>query len=212
MKVIDIDMAAANQDEVIEHFLIANTQYEIDALMLRYYKYEYYPFHDKGRLLNSLPFSGMNFKLAFGSLCDAKKVQFINGKYEFTFSTNKFGLSQPAELIPFIDLLVKYCYGVKSYEDLCDKCYCSNEPLLIYFMEQSKDNAFFSTIFSELIALLNRDELNPNIKISDILSGKLKPELLIFNQFAYSNIFKNVIEMREHNRPVGEKIRNKFSL
>ena len=209
---ISTDKLLFNKHDIVKHYILLNPQYEIDALMVHGYKNENYIIDNKDKILNNLPFEKRmgSFSMALAMTKDAQQVESVNGVYEFVFNKASFGLDKVAGLFPFFCSLTKYCYNVKSYEELSNQIYSSEEPLLICFIETIKKypSNVFSKMFVELINFLNQPELNPNINASDIVFGRTNPYYILINPHAYINIFKDIIEERENSR--AQKIKDTY--
>ena len=189
--------------ERIQHYIFLNEQYEIDSLMLRYYKNENYEIDRNQKILSNLPFSkGFGgFNMVIGMTKVVSKSSIINGEHEFVFEKGCFGLDTFITVLTLFNLLVKYCYGVQSYTELQDRVNNSNEPQLIHFIQiLEKISDKFPRTIQELILLLNKKELNPNITIQDIVFGETNQNILTLNPFSYYNIFSEIIEQRERDR------------
>lgn len=200
-----------SQDQKKEKFLNENNEYKEKLLSLYHNIDEKYERKYSVKIFNDLPFSrNMETRVILGAIFsgikEVEKFHIVDGKYEFVFAKGFGNLDKHVSIFYVFNLLAKYCYKITSYNELKNRCYNSNDPSLIQLIEslsqyQSDENTANVTksIVSELISLLDRKELNPNITINDIVAGEINTKILIINPMVYLNIFKSIIEKEHKN-------------
>jgi hypothetical protein len=185
------------KNDIISHFLFMNTQFEKDLINIRLLRNIEFDLEDEGRFIgylrfdndiNSLPLILMQTQNAI-KILDKKNDRFV---FEFEIST--IGLPEMVNVITLMDQLITSCYNIQSTNEFYTKIYSSKNPLLTHFSEVIKER--FSERISEVIRLLQRPELDPNITYNDIIYGRTKARLLLFNQYAYNNIFQDFISSK----------------
>lgn len=185
------------KEDIIRHYLFMNPQLEIDLKYVRYLKDDDYLFTEEGRIISNLIINKDIKSLPIVIMRTLKAIEIIgkkDDKYLFTFEEGIPGLPNPTEVLPLMEQLISNCYGVKTVEEFFSKSYHSNNPLLIHFTEILKYE--FNDSIVEILSLMVRPELNPNLSIDDIVYGKTMAELLLFNQFACDNHFKKYLQLR----------------
>ena len=173
-KYIEQNIKEYIEDDIIEHFLFMNPQFEKDLVFIDFLKDGNYLFDENSRLTNYIVYKEDIKTLPRVIMVTNDAIE-ISGKdndnYIFKFSLNMFtGQPDYPEITQIFDQLVTYCYGVKTKDDFFSKAYASKNPLLIHFAENYR--LHYSEAFHELIELLNRQELNPNITYNDIIYGQ----------------------------------------
>lgn len=177
------------KDDIIWHYFFMNPHFKKDLIDIKHSTIE-----DRGKFMSYLRFNKQIQSLPIIFLRTRHATRIIskeNNRFIFEFEDSFLGLPTAVNVFILMQKLITHCYGVQTAVEFINKVHASNDPLLIHLLEIIEEN--FNNNFTEIIMLMQRPELNPRITINDIIYGKTKSSLLVFNHFAYDNIFKNYI-------------------
>ena len=177
------------KDDIIWHYFFMNPQFKKDIIDIMHSTFE-----NRGKFKSYLIFDKQIqfLPIIFSRTLHATKILGMeNNKFIFEFEESIIGFPIPVDTYTLMQKLITHCYGVQTSDEFINKVHASKDPLLIHLSQVIEEN--FNNNFIEIIKLMQRPELNPRITINDIIYGKTISTLLVFNQYAYDNIFKNYI-------------------
>lgn len=180
--------------EPIKAFFENDKKFQMDTIFLHYGKSKNYKENYSHAFLEALNLSkGFDgLKLAFELTKKVKNYENVDGEDVFTYSKNMFGLENFINIIDFLPLLTKFCFGCKDKEHLFHLLSISKDGQLIEFKNRLEIYNNEKTIV-ELVELLNKVELSPYITEKKLDQVKFNKDLLILNSYAYENIFKKYL-------------------